>query len=82
MAIQLTCDCGKHLRAKDELAGKRVRLTVIEESPPPHPNEAMLAVMRQVAEAQKGMRFTSGEDTQRLLREARSGRMYGDESDE
>jgi RsiW-degrading membrane proteinase PrsW (M82 family) len=25
MAIQLTCDCGKHLRAKDELAGKRVK---------------------------------------------------------
>ncbi len=96
-----------------ELAGKRVRLTVLEETPAAGPddallealrkvagrnreelltpdepgatpdipssqsNEAMLEVMRQVAQIQLGMRYTSGADTQRLLREARAGRMFG-----
>lgn len=62
-----------------ELAGKHVRLTVFEKAPvpSPQPNEAMLDVMRQVAEIQTSMRYTSGDDTQRLLREARAGKMYG-----
>jgi alkylation response protein AidB-like acyl-CoA dehydrogenase len=59
----------------DELAGKRVRLTVVEEAPAA--NEAALQVMEQVAQLQSGMRYTSGADTQQLLREARAGAMYG-----
>jgi hypothetical protein len=62
-------------RHGDELSGKRVRLTVLEEEP--IPNEAMLAALRDVDEIQKGMRLTSGEDTKALLREAREGGMYG-----
>jgi alkylation response protein AidB-like acyl-CoA dehydrogenase len=58
-----------------ELAGKRVRLTVVEDAPAA--NEAALQVMEQVAQLQSSMRYTSGADTQRLLREARSGAMYG-----
>lgn len=63
----------------DELVGKHVRLTVFEEAlaPSPQPNEAMLRAIEKVAKAQEGMRLTSGEDTQRLLREARAGAMYG-----
>ncbi len=61
-----------------ELAGKRVRLTVVEETPAAvQPNEAMLEAMRKIEERSKDMPFTSGEDTQRLLREARAGAMYG-----
>ncbi len=64
-----------------ELAGKQVRLTVIDEAaeqpPAPQPNEAMLRAIEKVAKAQEGMRLTSGEGTQRLLREARAGAMYG-----
>jgi len=62
-------------RHADELAGKRVRLTVIEE--PSRPNEAMLAALRKIAEIQQEMTPTSGEDTRKLLREARDGGMYG-----
>ncbi|MCI0387253.1 MAG: hypothetical protein MOB07_00555 [Acidobacteria bacterium] len=63
----------------DELAGKRVRLTVVEETPAAvsQPNEAALQVMEQVTQLQSGMRYTSGADTQQLLREARAGAMYG-----
>jgi len=64
----------------DEFSGKRVRLTVIEE--PTHPNEAMLAALREVAAIQDGMRLTSGEDSDTLLREAREGGMYGLDSTE
>jgi hypothetical protein len=62
----------------DELAGKRVRLTIVEEAPPSvQPNEAMLEALRKIKERSKDMPFTSGEDTQQLLREARAGAMYG-----
>jgi hypothetical protein len=60
----------------DELSGKRVRLTVLEEDGT-RPNEVMLAALREVAALQDGMRLTSGEDSDALLREAREGGMYG-----
>lgn len=73
----------------DELAGKRLRVIVetdaaeAVETPnvgPPNvgpPNEQMLGILRDIAERQKGRRFTSGEDTQKLIRQARNGGMYG-----
>jgi hypothetical protein len=65
-----------------ELAGKRVRLTVLAEhaSEPvswPPPNEAMLAALRKIAERNQGKALTSSEETQQLLREARDGGLYG-----
>ena len=61
----------------DELAGKRVRLTVVEEAPAvAQPNEAMLEALRKIKERNQGKPFTSGEDTQWLLREARAGAMF------
>jgi len=65
------------VRHANELAGKRVRLTVIEEAPLPRPNEAMLSALRKIAEIQQDMKPTPSEDTQTLLREAREGGMYG-----
>ena len=41
------------------------------------PNEQMLGILRDIAERQKGRRYTSGEDTQELIRQARNGGMYG-----
>ncbi len=67
----------------DEFEGKQLRLTVVDETPlAPPPNYAMLEVLRQTEELQRGLRFTDGSDTQRLLREARAGGMYGDEPTE
>lgn len=65
----------------DELAGKRVRLIVLEEAPAmasnaPRPNEAMLEALRKIAARNEGKPLTLGEDTQRLLREARAGAMF------
>jgi hypothetical protein len=47
------------------------------------PNEKGLAAMREIAERQKSRPFSDGADSLKLLREARSGAMYGYEpSDE
>ena len=48
----------------------------------PTPNYAMLEALRKVAERSKDMPFTSGEDTLRMLREARAGAMFGYEPTE
>lgn len=60
----------------DELVGKQVRLTVLEDKPATRPNEGMLEAMRRVAEIQANMPFTSGKDTLEILRRARAGEMY------
>ncbi len=73
----------------EELAGKRLRVIVETDAPeaveqpnvgPPNmgpPNEQALAILALIAERQQGRRETSGEDTQRLIREGRAGGMYG-----
>ena len=67
----------------EDFAGKHVRLTVVDETPSkPEPNYGMLEALRRAEEIQRGMRFTDGSDTQRLLREARAGGMYGYEPTE
>lgn len=56
-----------------------VRLTILqaEETLPTRPNEAMLEALRKVSEIQEGMNPTPSGDTQKLLRHARDGGMYG-----
>ena len=73
----------------DELVGKRMKVIVETDTPqgiePPYmgspnvgpPNEKALAVLAEITERQKGRRETSGEDTLRIIREGRSGGMYG-----
>jgi hypothetical protein len=64
---------------------QEVRLTIVTEGEEatngsgalPRPNEAALAALREIAKRQEGRRETSAEDTDRLLREARAGGMYG-----
>ncbi|MDQ3713704.1 MAG: hypothetical protein M3388_15990 [Acidobacteriota bacterium] len=65
----------------DKLKGRRVRVTVFEDEAVPHPNEQALQIIHKVAEKQKEMRYTSGVETQAILRNARNGEMFGDETD-
>jgi hypothetical protein len=50
-------------------------MTVLEETQPEMRNESMTETLRLIAVRQQGRRINSGEDTQQMLREARSGRM-------
>ena len=65
----------------DEFEGKHLRLTVVEDKTPPL-IQARLEVLRQIDELRKDMPMTDGSDSQRLLREARAGAMYGYEPTE
>ncbi len=71
----------KHAKS---LVGKKVRVTVLEDEPiaKPKPNEGMLEALRKVRERNKNMPESSDEDTLKMIREARSGGMFGDESGE
>lgn len=46
------------------------------------PNRAMLDAIDAVQSLQAGMQWASGEDTPRLIREGKSGALYGDDSTE
>lgn len=48
----------------------------------PTPNYAMLEALKRISERSKDMPYTSGEDTQRILREGRAGAMFGYEPTE
>lgn len=70
-------DVAKHA---DELKGRRVRVTVFKDENAAQPNEKALRIIERVAEKQKDMRYTSGEETQEILRNARRGEMFGDDA--
>ena len=68
-----------------ELMGRRVRVTVLEDTPLPEgvsapPNEGMLAALRFIEQHQANRKETSGADTPELIRKARDGEMYGFDS--
>jgi hypothetical protein len=65
----------------EDFAGKQVRLTVLDEAPPTW-LVARREKLRHIAQLRQGMPMTDGSDTQRLLREARAGAMYGYEPTE
>jgi hypothetical protein len=67
--------------AKD-FVGRKVRITVLEDEVSPAPNYEMLDALRKVSERSKNMPVSSDEDTLKLIREARSGGMFGDASDD
>ena len=68
----------KHAKS---LVGKKVRVTVLEDAPQTkaQPNEGMLEALRKIKERHKNMPESSGEDTLKMIREARSGGMFGSE---
>lgn len=61
-----------------ELSGKRVRLIVLPDEAE-NSNEELLGAIREAERLQAGMRETSGEKSQELLREGRAGIMYDHE---
>lgn len=68
---------------------KRYRLVAVEEAEAEagstlqvKPNEGMIAALREIAKRQSGRRHTEGSETDRLLREARAGAMWGQEPSE
>ncbi len=67
--------------AKD-FVGRKVRVTILEDEVSQKPNYEMLEALRKVAERSKNMPVSSDEDTLKLIREARSGGMFGDASDD
>jgi hypothetical protein len=71
------------LRHAPELAGRRVRVTVMDDAEPPPRNEAMLLALRRSAGRRTDMP-TSGStgETLKMIREGRAGEMWGYEQDE
>jgi hypothetical protein len=67
--------------AKD-FVGRKVRITVLDEETASKPNREMLEALRKVAERSKNMPVSSDEDTLKLIREARSGGMFGDAAED
>lgn len=65
-----------------ELQGKRVRVIILDEPTKAEPNRLMLDVLKKLEERHKGKPFTDGSDTQRILREARAGKMFGDDTND
>ena len=62
--------------AKDFI-GRKVRITILEDEVSPKPNYEMLEALRKVSERSKNMPVSSDVDTLKLIREARSGGMFG-----
>ena len=64
-----------HLRPGDKV---HIQLDQnVAATPTVRANEGMIAVLREIAERQKGRRFTDGSTTEEMLREGRAGAMWG-----
>ncbi len=71
-------------RHGEELAGRRVRVTVLDDVTMPTPrNEAMLSALERSRERLKDLPVSgSTEETLKMIREARAGKMWGYEPTE
>ncbi len=67
-------------RHANEFVGRKVRITVLEDEVLPQPNYEMLEALRKVSERSKNMSVSSDKDTLKLIREARSGGMFGEQN--
>jgi hypothetical protein len=63
------------------LVGRKVRVTILEDNEISQPNQHALEILNKISKRQKGKRETSGENTLKMIRDARSGGMFGDASD-
>jgi hypothetical protein len=69
-------------RHAQEFVGRKVRIIVLDEEVSAKPNYEMLEALHKVSERSKNMPVSSDEDTLKLIRDARSGEMFGDASDD
>ncbi len=70
------------MRHGEELAGRKVRVTILEDENMPQPNEAMLEALRKISERSKNMPVSGGESSVDIIRRGRAGEMFGYESGE
>lgn len=72
------------IKHSKRLTGKQLRVTILGDGPQSKrkPNEGMLDALRKIRERNKTMPETSGIDTLKMIREARSGGMFGNGSGE
>ncbi|MCC6328310.1 MAG: hypothetical protein IT174_07330 [Acidobacteria bacterium] len=61
----------------NRLAGKKLRVEVLEDTPKREPNRRMLEVMERVKERLKDMPETGGESGVDIIRRGRAGEMFG-----
>ncbi len=64
-----------------EFAGRRLKVTIIEDEPQRQPNRKGLEAIRRVKKIQKDMRETDGADSLETLRRGRAGEIFGYDSD-
>ncbi|MGI8544455.1 MAG: hypothetical protein ACR2MD_13410 [Aridibacter sp.] len=64
-----------------DFVGRKVRLTILDEEESPKQNEIMLEALRKVSERSKDVPMSANDETLKLIREARSGGMFGDDTD-
>jgi hypothetical protein len=70
-------------RHAGELAGKRVRVTVLEEVERARPNDQMLTALAKVRARAMEMPYSgSTEESIKMLREGRAGKMFGNDLSE
>jgi hypothetical protein len=69
-------------RHAKKFIGRKVRITVLEDEVTLKPNYEMLEALSKVSERSKNMPFSPDKDTLNMIREARSGGMFGDASDD
>jgi hypothetical protein len=65
-------------RHANEFVGRKVRITILDDEISRQPNYEMLEALRKVSERSKNMPVSSDKDTLKLIREARSGGMFGE----
>ncbi len=71
-------------RQASRFAGRKVRVTILEDEPiaKSKPNLAMLEALRKVRERNKNRRETGGESSVDIIRRARAGEMFDDDTNE
>lgn len=66
-----------------DFVGRKVRLTILDdEKQSPKSNQAMLEALRKISERSKNMPESADDETLKMIREARSGGMFGNDSDD
>ncbi len=69
------------IRKAKDFAGRKVRVTILDDEDLPKPNKAMLKALRKVSKRSEKMPVSANDETLKMIREARSGGMFGNDTD-